>query len=110
MSKIHNGDINLSGSATCNIAENLTTNIFSIIEAIAQHAALLVDNEEVFIEEVLPTLGSFIGSDDGNTRTLCLKMFTDVSIFFLESENETESGMTARRDKTKSSLIKVSIS
>lgn len=63
-----------------------------------------MENQSVFINEVLPVLASFIASEDGNMRMLCLKLLTDISTFFLDSESDD---LTSRKDKSKSSLLKV---
>lgn len=98
------GEINLSGQPTRSLAEDFTNNVFSIIEAIGQHPPLLMENQNVVVNEVLPVLASFIKSEDGNIRMLCLKLFTDISTFFLESETDE---LTSRKDKSRLSLLKV---
>ena len=82
--------------------------MFSIIEAITQHPPLLVESQVIFVDEVLPILATFIKSDDGNIKMLCLKLFSDISTFFLEFEGDELT--TARNQKSpKAALLKVCI-
>lgn len=106
--KIHDGEINLSGQTTRSLGDSLTTTMFSIVEAITQHPPLLVESQVIFVDEVLPILATFIKSDDGNIRMLCLKLFSDISTFYLEFEGDELA--TARNQKSpKAALLKVNI-
>lgn len=82
--RIDNGDINLSGNLP--LAEQATSNIFSIIEAMAQIPSILFQNFFDIVSTVLPVLASFSQSANGNLRILSMKLFVDISTLFLDNE------------------------
>ena len=96
--KINLGEINLSSAAATSAtsggdikrhAQSLTTTVFSIVEAVAQHPQLLLHNQTVLVDQVLPVLATFfVQSGDGNLRMLSLKLFADISTFYLDSEDD----------------------
>ena len=89
--KIHTGEINLSTTPDAALkkhAQSLTTTAFSVVEAVAQHPQLVLQNRAVLVDQVLPVLAAFIRqSEDGNLRMLSLKLFADIATFYLESED-----------------------
>jgi len=92
--RIDSGEINLS--ATPALAEQATSNVFSIIEAMTQVPSILLQHFPDVVSNLLPVLAMFSKSGDGNLRMLSMKLFVDISTLFLD--NETESDTTAQGD------------
>eukprot|EP00743_Colponemidia_sp_Colp-15_P010085 GILK01011076.1.p1 GENE.GILK01011076.1~~GILK01011076.1.p1 ORF type:complete len:1302 (+),score=266.67 GILK01011076.1:471-3908(+) len=77
-----------------------------IVESISQNATALLSQYDSFVQFLLPTLLSLLHSDSGDTRFLCLKMFTDILIQFLNDPNVYEPTATPRNTtKTINDLI-----
>ena len=83
---IDTGQTNINAGATGCTAEDVTSTVFSIIEAIAQHPLLLLEHCEIIVDGILPELGSFCTSPSGDNRILSLKLFSDISALYLEDD------------------------
>ena len=86
--KIDIGEVNLSGASTVTLAENLTCDTFSIIEAIGQHPLILLDYLSDVVNHILPALACFRRSDNGNLRMLSCRLFTNIASIYLEKEDD----------------------
>ncbi|XP_070570281.1 serine/threonine-protein kinase ULK4-like isoform X2 [Ptychodera flava] len=67
--------------------EDLINTTLSVLEAITQHPNILMDYHNAVAETVLPPLAALVTSDNGDTRTLCLRLFSEISSLFLNHEH-----------------------
>ncbi|XP_002163720.3 serine/threonine-protein kinase ULK4 isoform X1 [Hydra vulgaris] len=88
VNKIGIGEINLSGASIVTLAENLTSDVFSVVEAIGQHPLILLENISDIVNHILPMLILFRKSDDGNLRMLSCRLFTNIASIYLEKEDD----------------------
>eukprot|EP00741_Cyanophora_paradoxa_P004814 tig00000829_g4671.t1 len=61
--------------------------VLLIVEALSQHAAVLVAHQDAVLSHLLPTLCSLLDSENGDTRFLCLKMLSDVLVLYINHSN-----------------------
>mmetsp|Transcript_5487 Transcript_5487/g.20548 ORF Transcript_5487/g.20548 Transcript_5487/m.20548 type:complete len:1380 (+) Transcript_5487:324-4463(+) len=64
----------------------LVQTLLSIVEVISQQYALSY-HHQIVTEHLLPTLVQMLTSEDSDTRFLCLKIFTDILIRFLNDSS-----------------------
>ncbi|EDO33899.1 predicted protein [Nematostella vectensis] len=81
------GGTSIGSAAGPNAAEDLAYVVLSIMESITQHPPLLLEHHVVIVDDILPPLASLVSSTNGNTRMLCLRMFSDVSSIYLDNSN-----------------------
>ncbi|KAL5018665.1 hypothetical protein ScPMuIL_004387 [Solemya velum] len=72
-----------SGSITVNDFVNTT---MSVMEGLSQHPTLLMDHSNVIMKKILPTLAELVTSQNGDTRALSLRLFSEIAIVFLSHE------------------------
>ncbi|XP_013396898.1 serine/threonine-protein kinase ULK4 [Lingula anatina] len=80
------GETNIEPATGPAGTEEFTNTVLSILEAISQHPGLTTQFSGPVIEKILPALGAFISSQNGNTRAMCLRLFSDLATTFLNEE------------------------
>ena len=73
-------------------ADELTNVVLSIVEAVAQHPALVLQHRALVVASVLPQLAAMTSSRGGDVRMFCFKMFADVASMLLDSEAVCDDG------------------
>ncbi|XP_072174268.1 serine/threonine-protein kinase ULK4-like [Diadema setosum] len=66
--------------------------ILSILEAVAQHPALLMEHHVEVIDSILNPLAALVASRNDETRMFCVRLFAEIMCLFLNHDNLTEDG------------------
>mmetsp|Transcript_73167 Transcript_73167/g.128920 ORF Transcript_73167/g.128920 Transcript_73167/m.128920 type:complete len:1302 (-) Transcript_73167:67-3972(-) len=69
-------------------------NLFAIVEALSQDGAVVQRHYQALINNLLPALSQLLGSANGDTRFLCLKMFIDILCHYLNDTDFYHPGST----------------
>ncbi|XP_064646752.1 serine/threonine-protein kinase ULK4-like [Lineus longissimus] len=80
------GETNIESAAGSGSSVTFTQTVMSMLEAITQHPTILVEFEKNIINKLLPPLAALVSSGNGDTRLLCLKLFSDMSAILLTGE------------------------
>ncbi|VDI57338.1 serine/threonine-protein kinase ULK4 [Mytilus galloprovincialis] len=72
-------------SSSITASEFVNTSM-SVLEGLSQHPVILAEYSEVILEKILPTLADLIGSQNGDTRALSLRLFTEVASVYLSQD------------------------
>ncbi|KAL9140063.1 hypothetical protein ABFS82_14G011800 [Erythranthe guttata] len=63
--------------------------LLRVLESISEDPTSITNNPIVFIHQILPSLAAlYKGNKDGDARFLCLKIFFDVMVLFLDEASE----------------------
>ncbi|XP_068693987.1 serine/threonine-protein kinase ULK4-like [Montipora foliosa] len=84
---IESGTTSIGSAAGPNAAEDLTSVVLSITEAVTQHPPILLEYHAVVTEHVLPHLAALISSSNGDKRVLSFRMFADVASLYFDNHN-----------------------
>ncbi|KAK3602625.1 hypothetical protein CHS0354_034209 [Potamilus streckersoni] len=77
--------------------------VMSVVEGISQHPALLMEHSQVVMSAILPTLAALVASQNGDTRAMSLRLFSEIASVFLTLE--TVSGTDTKVDTKKLHII-----
>ncbi|KAL7123882.1 hypothetical protein ABFS83_14G012000 [Erythranthe nasuta] len=65
--------------------------LLRVLESISEDPTSITNNPIVFIHQILPSLAAlYKGNKDGDARFLCLKIFFDVMVLFLDEASEDQ--------------------
>ncbi|OVA15082.1 Protein kinase domain [Macleaya cordata] len=71
--------------------DDMQITLLRILESITEELSFIIENPDVFISQVLPSLAVlYKGNKDGDARFLCLKLLFDVMVIFLNEPSEDE--------------------
>ncbi|XP_077997486.1 serine/threonine-protein kinase ULK4-like [Glandiceps talaboti] len=84
---IDSGETSIEPAVGAVGTDDLISTTLSVLEAVTQHPNILMDYHGVVAETILPPLAELVTSDNGDTRTLCLRLFSDITSLFLNHEH-----------------------
>lgn len=58
----------------------------SVLEGLSQHPAILIEYSDVVMEETMPILAELVASQNGDTRALSLRLFSEIASVYLSQE------------------------
>ncbi|XP_071163636.1 serine/threonine-protein kinase ULK4-like isoform X2 [Mytilus edulis] len=83
---IETGETNIEAANGSITASEFVNTSMSVLEGLSQHPVILAEYSEVILEKILPTLADLIGSQNGDTRALSLRLFTEVASVYLSQD------------------------
>ncbi|XP_062580885.1 serine/threonine-protein kinase ULK4-like isoform X2 [Saccostrea cucullata] len=83
---IEAGETNIEGASGSITPSEFVTTTMSVLEGISQHPQLVADFHQVILESVLPIIADLVVSQNGETRALSLRLFSDIASVYLNQE------------------------
>lgn len=83
---IETGETNIEAASGSITASEFVNTSMSVLEGLSQHPVILAEYSQVILEKILPTLADLIGSQNGDTRALSLRLFTEVASVYLSQD------------------------
>nr|XP_034324271.1 serine/threonine-protein kinase ULK4 isoform X2 [Crassostrea gigas] len=65
---------------------DFVTTTMSVLEGISQHPQIVADFHQVILESVLPIIADLVVSQNGETRALSLRLFSEIASVYLNQE------------------------
>ncbi|XP_006823231.1 serine/threonine-protein kinase ULK4-like [Saccoglossus kowalevskii] len=87
LKSIDSGETSIESAIGAVGTDDFINTTLSIVEAVTQHPNILMEYHAVVAETILPPLAALVTSDNGDTRALCLRLFSEITSLFLTHEN-----------------------
>lgn len=88
---IESGETNIEGASADKLKGSISpsdfvTTTMSVLEGISQHPQIVAESHQVILESVLPIIADLVVSQNGETRALSLRLFSEIASVYLNQE------------------------
>ncbi|XP_048734641.2 serine/threonine-protein kinase ULK4-like isoform X2 [Ostrea edulis] len=83
---IESGETNIEGASGAITPSEFVTTTMSVLEGLSQHPQIIADYHQVTLENILPIIADLVLSQNGETRALSLRMFSEIASVYLNQE------------------------